>query len=90
MTMLSLIFAQSAPEHSGVTIGMSLVVLGGGAIWYCIKHRGAQWPFGLLCVVVGVIGSTTIIGTMSWALVDIVVSVFNEVGAAISKKAGGA
>jgi hypothetical protein len=64
---------------SQVSPSVVLFVLFGVAILVCMRSRRAQWPQIVLGVAIGVVGAGTVIGSVTWSLVDVVSQVVLQV-----------
>jgi hypothetical protein len=78
--------APTPPATSAATTGtatVSLLVLCAAAAWMMVKTKGAQWPHIGIGVAIGVVGSATFIGAITWSILDIVINVVNQIGSAV-------
>jgi hypothetical protein len=79
-------FAQIAPTPPAgspatpATASVSLLLLLGLAAYLMVKTKGAQWPHVGLGVLIGVVGATTVIGSLSWSVINVLIQLVNQVG----------
>jgi hypothetical protein len=81
-------FAQIAPtppKGSAATPGsasVSLLLLLALAAYLMVKTKGAQWPHVGIGVLIGVVGATTVIGSLSWSVINVLIQLVNQIGSA--------
>lgn len=63
------------------TASVSLLLLLALAAWVCVKTKGAQWPHVGLGVLIGVVGASTFVGQVSWAVIGIFTQLLTSLGA---------
>lgn len=62
------------------TASVSLLLLLGLSAYLMVKTKGAQWPHVGLGVLIGVVGATTVIGSLSWAVINVLIQIVNQIG----------
>jgi hypothetical protein len=75
--------APTPPAGGAATTGtasVSLVLLLGLAAYLMVKTKGAQWPHVGIGVLIGVVGATTVIGSLSWAVLNVLIQIVNQIG----------
>jgi hypothetical protein len=81
-------FAQIAPTPptgGAATPGsasVSLLLLLALAAYLMVKTKGAQWPHVGIGVLIGVVGATTVIGSLSWSVINVLIQLVNQIGSA--------
>jgi galactitol-specific phosphotransferase system IIC component len=68
-----------AGATAGLPTSVVLVVLLGLAVLVCLRSKRAQWPQIVLGVAIGVVGADTVIGQVTWSLVDVASQVVSQV-----------
>jgi hypothetical protein len=77
--------APSPPAGSAATPGsasVSLLLLLALAAYLMVKTKGAQWPHVGIGVLIGVVGATTVIGSLSWSVINVLIQLVNQIGSA--------
>jgi hypothetical protein len=68
-----------AATPTTATVSLLLLVL--LAAYFCVKQKGAQWPHIGVGVAIGVLGASTFIGTLTWSVLNVVITIVNQIGA---------
>lgn len=95
LTNTAFVLAQAAPGAPGgllptpppgatagtATASISMLLLLAVAAWVCVKQKGAQWPHIFLGVAIGVVGSGTFVGSLTWSVLGIINQLITQIGA---------
>jgi hypothetical protein len=80
--MLAVLFAQAGGNAQSATVPLLLLCLFAGFL--AVRMKGAQVPHLFLGACIGVLGANGIVGTLVWAVLNIVPTILSKLGEAIA------